>query len=257
MAKNQLVQGGKNSYLIYLLALMMVTGTLAEVVLSNAGGDNPGNPYSYTISESTTAGMVSTVTVNLTSSSASLPYFYYHNVACFPNDNYNEMDDGDSLTGWLFYIVCTLSSGCSDASRIEGRMRDVRLSKNGDNYDFFYVNTDLSKTISWDSVSYAGNELVGVFEEPDSVASPVGMYPNITSAICIFAKDTDINTGSVHWGIRDKPSVNLNSEATMIFYGPERPTVTDTSDDIGGKSSFASVITLTAVLATQTILAFY
>ena len=254
--RNQTLPASENIFFICLLALMMASGAVADVVLTNTGGVNPGDSFTFTISSPTGTGLAAKVTISLSTTVTNWQNGNRHPVACFPNENQNVMADGDTLTGWVFYLYCTSTPACSDATGMAGKLKDASLTRNGDNYDYAYLDSAVSTTVSWQSSSFDSTGFDGVFQVGSGDSAAVGLYPNITSAICFFATDARYDTANSYWGTVNLTSVNLSSNATMILFGGDL-TSTDTSGDIGGESSLAHGVTLTAVLAVQVLSAFY
>ena len=226
-----------------LITALVMTITSGDVVLTNSGGVNPGAEWNITLSAPTTSGHAVTMSHSLTTTDSTFGSGVEHPMACFPNDKGNQLEDGEIVIGWMFLFYSSGSS--SDETTLTYELYDASVTKNGENYDYTLVSSNLFTGAPLTSAnvtgsSYDGTTVTGSIELSDSDAAAINMYPNITSAICFFAKNTSHDTAQNDWGYNNQASINLDPQATMILFeasAVEEETEEETDElDIGGKT---------------------
>lgn len=223
---------------LFILLSLIVVSVFSEVSLSSSINPDHVNVYNVTIGPSSSAGKEIKISLAVEGVSK-MQSGYQNNIACYQNNNNNQLDDQDTMNGWGL-IVFYDSGGTENPRNYIFGITQTTLTKNGENYSIDTPQEDTRKFFqSSTDASVSNDVLASSFELTTEQVLANHVDDSSTGAICFANKDTAFDSIYLI-----KPSHSgVNNDPNYIMFEYIAPADEGGSTDSGESSSQGALFT--------------
>lgn len=231
---------------LFILLCLSLGTVFSQVTISSTTNSDHVSEYNITLETSQTAGQDVKFTFSVGDIDG-MTEAYHHSMACFPNNDDNELADGDSLNGWTFIIYYGGTSH-TDPANYRLFLGLCNITKNGADYDYQVLigsRNDLIEITNATNTAVTGGVFTGSFELDATDAAATTADISYTHAICFANKDSTVNSNAL--ATPSLSGINLISQYVMIEYPPSG----EDTMDVGGKRIYGAFFSKLSIVSSM------